>query len=201
MKRLILLTMILTPGAIHAIRQMTDPVERNPLPQWGLVAARAADQTPGDSDRRTITSSLMATRDRAKRDAQVKLDREIAEWLVQSGIPWSWKPPARLVKKVIARHETHTIKRPYGTMYEEELSADFSAPMKGRFLQAYQREVTAHRLGMAGLGLCFVLACLAAVSGYIRADEATKGYYTNTLRLASAAAVGAAGYVVYRALT
>ncbi len=43
-----------------------------------------------------------------------------------------------------------------------------------------------------------MLACLAAVSGYIRADEATKGYYTNWLRLASATGVGAAGVLIYQ---
>ena len=49
-----------------------------------------------------------------------------------------------------------------------------------------------------GGALAFVLICLAAVSGYIRADEATKGYYTNRLRMLAAAGVGAAGVVIYR---
>ncbi len=49
-----------------------------------------------------------------------------------------------------------------------------------------------------GGSLGFVLICLAAISGYIRADEATKGYYTNRLRLLAAAGVGAAGVIVYR---
>ena len=35
---------------------------------------------------------------------------------------------------------------------------------------------------------------------YIRADEATRGYYTIRLRLVAAAAVGAAGVVIYRML-
>jgi hypothetical protein len=58
----------------------------------------------------------------------------------------------------------------------------------------------ARRLGLLGGGLGFVLACLATVSGYIRADEATKGYYTNWLRLASATGVGAAGVLIYQML-
>ena len=53
---------------------------------------------------------------------------------------------------------------------------------------------------MAALGgtLAFVLICLGAVSGYIRADEATKGYYTNRLRMLAAAGVGAAGVFIYQ---
>ena len=49
-----------------------------------------------------------------------------------------------------------------------------------------------------GGALGFVLICLAAVSGYIRADEATKGYYTNRLRMLAAAGVGAAGVILYK---
>ena len=52
--------------------------------------------------------------------------------------------------------------------------------------------------GALGGALAFVLICLGAVSGYIRADEATKGYYTNRLRMLAAAGVGAAGVVIYQ---
>ena len=54
---------------------------------------------------------------------------------------------------------------------------------------------------LLGGGLGFALTCLAAVAGFIRADEATKGYYTNRLRLLAAAGVGAAGVAIYQALT
>ena len=57
------------------------------------------------------------------------------------------------------------------------------------------------RLAVLGGVLGFVLACLAALAGYIRADEATKGYYTHWLRLVAAAGVGASGVVIYRLLT
>jgi hypothetical protein len=45
------------------------------------------------------------------------------------------------------------------------------------------------------------LMCLASVSGYIRADEATKGYYTNRLRMLAAAGVGAGGVLIYQMVT
>ena len=45
-----------------------------------------------------------------------------------------------------------------------------------------------------------MLACLAIFVTYVRADEATRGYFTNRLRLVALAAAGAAGYAVYRFL-
>jgi hypothetical protein len=49
--------------------------------------------------------------------------------------------------------------------------------------------------------LAFILTCLAVVSGYIRTDEVTKGYYTNRLRLLAAAGVAGAGAVIYHMVT
>jgi hypothetical protein len=70
--------------------------------------------------------------------------------------------------------------------------------LKAEILAAHDRDVVRGRLGvLAGLA-GFVLACLAALAGYIRMDEATKGYYTNPLRLVAAAGVGAAGVVIYQ---
>jgi hypothetical protein len=37
----------------------------------------------------------------------------------------------------------------------------------------------------------------AAVAGYLRLDEATKGYYTNLLRLGSLAVIGTVGAGVW----
>ena len=56
------------------------------------------------------------------------------------------------------------------------------------------------RLGFLGSLLALVLIALSALSAYIRADEATKGYYTNRLRLAAAAGLGVAGVAAYRFL-
>ena len=89
----------------------------------------------------------------------------------------------------------------YKVWYEAAYQADFSPALKAEILAAYDRDVVRARLGLlAGLGV-FLLACLAALAGYIRADEATKGYYTNRLRLVAAAGVGAAGVVIYHLLT
>ena len=78
------------------------------------------------------------------------------------------------------------------------MTADLSPRHRAELVDAYNHELVKHRLLTLGGSLGFVLICLAAVSGYIRADEATKGYYTNRLRMLAAAGVGAAGVIVYR---
>jgi len=112
-------------------------------------------------------------------------------------------PPAktlvdRMVREGVVRYQE--IKKDYGTLHEATLRADFSTVRRDAFLAAYQREVVRDRLAVLAGILGFVLVCLAALAGYIRADEATKGYYTNYLRTLAAAGVGAAGVVVYRML-
>ena len=89
----------------------------------------------------------------------------------------------------------------YGTLYEATLRADFSPARRDKIVRVYERELVARRLALLGGVLGFVLVCLGALAGYIQADEATKGYYTNRLRLAAAAGVGAAGVAIYQILT
>lgn len=155
--------------------------------------------SPVDPPIRKITSGMMATEERAKADAIRKLEAEIPEWLSPE-IPDSWKPSRKLVRSMI-RETTYTpVVKDYGTLYIAELTADTSSRRREAILAEYRREAVQHRMLALGGSLAFVLVCLAAISGYIRADEATKGYYTNRLRMLAAAGVGAAGVVVYRFL-
>ena len=87
----------------------------------------------------------------------------------------------------------------YGTVYEATLTRRLLA----RAARASWSRPTTASWSSSGWSTsaapsAFVLVCLAAVSGYIRADEATKGYYTNRLRMLAAAGVGAAGVVIYQ---
>ena len=79
-----------------------------------------------------------------------------------------------------------------------ELEYDASPKHRAALVAEYNRELVQRRLVNLGGTLAFILSCLAVVSGYIRTDEKTKGYYTNYLRLLAAAGVGAAGVVIYR---
>lgn len=145
----------------------------------------------------TVVGLVSATEERAREEARKKLDEEVSAWLEPHGIPRSWNPPRGLVDEMIRETRIKPITKDYGTVYEAELSVDMSPRRRYRLSESYQHQLVNGRLVLFAGALAFVLACLAAVSGYIRADEATKGYYTNRLRVVAAAGVGAAGMAIY----
>jgi hypothetical protein len=147
-----------------------------------------------------ISGRLSATEDRARADARLQLDHEVTEWLTPE-VPTSWTPPGYLINGLIRRTDVYPIVKDYATVYEATLQADLSPGSRSAILAAYQHELVVRRLAILGGILGFVLACLASLAGYIRADEATRGYYTHWLRALAAASVGASGVLIYQILT
>jgi len=127
-----------------------------------------------------------------------RLDARLHELV--PGLARDWKVPARLARGMVRNVTVKPVPRDYGTMYEATLTVDASPRAKSEVSQAYRREGVVKRLLVLGGLLIFALVCLAALSGYIKVDEATKGYYTNRLRMVAAAAVGATGVLVYEFL-
>lgn len=147
-----------------------------------------------------VISDLMSTPERAEQDAYVKLNQTITGWLVPEVRP-DWKAPERLVRRlVMGPPALREIDRGYAKVEQAALKVDLSSERRAAFIKAYHKEEGAKRIGLLGGILAFVLACLATLVGYVRTDEATKGYYTNRLRLLAAGAVGAAGFGLYRFL-
>jgi hypothetical protein len=150
----------------------------------------------------------LSTPARAREDARQRLEQVVAERLAEDGVPRSWRAPARLIDRLVVKTEDEAVRKDLGIKDIEEyevlhratLHADLSDGRLRPLFDEYGRGLLRRRLDLLGGGLAFVLACLAALAGYIRADEATKGYYTNRLRLVAAAGVGAAGAVLYRML-
>lgn len=195
MKRLLIVALLLLPSTVRELDSMaraaTDPT---------VDAAFGVTHNSSHADFQRVESDLMATPERARADADVKLERALADQLSLAGIPRDWEAPRPLVDAVLKLREQQEIPKDYAVMHRETLQVDFSPAMIARFQKAYEDELAGRRLVMLGEILLFVLAILAALAGYIHADEATKGYYTNHLRLATAAGIGAASVVAYRFL-
>ena len=153
-----------------------------------------------ERDTMLVVGRLSATAERARNDAMTLFRNKLAD-ILSPDVPRWWNIPEPLFRKMIRRVEVKPVARDYGTVYEATLHADVSPGMRSEVVAAYHHVEVMKRLALLGSLFAFVLICLAAVSGYIRADEATKGYYTNSLRLAAAAGVGAAGVVIYQVLT
>lgn len=205
MKRLVLLTLILVPSAFHVIGNMSSTarphVTLRPRTGNALIAQVAFNAAVPESTARVVRHLPSATPQRARDDAWEALDLELSTWLSEVGVPEDWRPPRDLLHSMVREDPLEVDDRDYGTIYVQPLVLETSDANRQRLLETYERELAGRRLfGLAGV-LAFVLTCLATVTGYIRADEATRGYYTNTLRVTALAAVGASGAAVYYALT
>jgi hypothetical protein len=152
-----------------------------------------------------VPGLISITEDRAKEEARKHVESVVTEWLEAVGVPRTWTPPAGLIDDMILDTHVNTVVKDDDplytgneTLYEAKLKVDVSPERRATFVRAYQHQLVHKRMVLLGAGLAFVLSCLAAIYGYIRTDEATKGYYTNRLRLLAAAGVGAASVAILR---
>jgi hypothetical protein len=182
------------PVAIVPGTRVTEAQVSVPTAATRAIALASADPTL--STKPTVIGQLSATEERAKADARRKLRDEVAGWL-DPDVPSHWAPPPQLFDSMVLETHIKPIHKDYGTLYEATLTVDKSPQRRTALIALYNRQVVERRLATGAGTLAFILICLAAVSGYIRADEATKGYYTNRLRMLAAAGVGAAGVVLY----
>jgi hypothetical protein len=179
---------------VHAPAPPAPPASPAPpaLPAPAAVPVVASAWVP-----QTVTGQLSATQERAVADARLQLRDRISHWL-DPEVPGSWSPPVRLIDAMILGQPNITqIQRDYGELFKATLTVDTSPARRNALIEVYNRQLVEQRMASLGGALAFVLICLAAISGYVRADEATKGYYTNRLRILSAAGVGAAGVIIY----
>jgi len=192
----------IVPGTRVTDAEIQPPKRRSVRPPAPATRRHAPPvvATTDQAMSRPISGRLSATVERARDDARLQLEREVTGWLTPE-VPTTWKPPGSLLTEMIRKTDVHPIVKDYGTVYEATVEADFSTRNRERLLEAHRREVVARRLTVLAGSLGFVLACLASLASYIRADEATRGYYTNWLRAVAAAGVGASGVVIYQFLT
>ena len=146
-----------------------------------------------------VSGQISATTERAEAEGRAALRAKAADWL-EPEVPRTWTIPMPLLQSLILDTQYTPEAKPYAddTLYWAELKVNFSPDRRATLVEAYTSELIQHRLVSLGGALAFILIGLGAVSGYIRADEATKGYYTNRLRMLAAAGVGAAGVILYR---
>jgi hypothetical protein len=177
------------PGLVVQISEGPAPPPAPPAPP-ALAAAPAPTQPE------VVTGLISATEERANNEARRKLRERVVQWLAPE-VSASWTPPAQLLEVMVVGSQVRQTEKDYGTVYETDLTVDLSSGHRAELIATYNRELVQYRLTTMGGLLGFVLLCLAAISGYIRADEATKGYYTNRLRMLVAAGVGAGAVIIY----
>jgi hypothetical protein len=200
MKRLVLLTLLLLPISLHALRDDGGRHPRRGHRHPEPVADRLDADFPADGGlvRTEVRSLPRATEERATDDARQRAEALIVKRLESYGVPAGWTPPREAIEPIVSFAQVEATEHDYGTVYVRTALIDDGDPQMRRIAQQYERSVASRRLVTLGGGLAFTLLCLAAVNGFIRADEATRGYYTRRLRLVAIASVGAAGVALYR---
>lgn len=183
------------PRARVHVRAVRPPVP--PVPPTPHVAPRPPAPPTPPADPLVVKGRRSATEDRARDDARNLFVQEIRR-RIEPDVPKGWPIPEPMTDGLIRQVSIRPIERDYGTVYEAELTAAFGPAQRAEIVEAYRHEQTVKKLWVLASLFAAVLIGLAAVSGYIRADEATKGYYTNRLRLATAVGAGAAGVALYR---
>ncbi|MDE2509012.1 MAG: hypothetical protein KGM43_17540 [Planctomycetota bacterium] len=168
-----------SPAAPHRGRLGLASIDRsNPVAPREVVGLRSADEG------------------RALASLRVEVQKVIAKWL-EPDVPNGWTPSDELVETTFVAGTVRPIERDYATVYEAAEILDLSPQNRAGFVREYNRELVQRRILIMGGSLAFSLICLGTIAGYIRADEATRGYYTNRLRFAAFGSVAAAATGLY----
>ena len=134
----------------------------------------------------------------AIQDAYENAREKILEALREKGGTLEGQLPASKINDLLsgeARHHDEQGSTRSRREPKEHALAMFEFDLNSRVIEkllTHDRQFRAtNRMAFLGRGLGFFVAFLAALSGYFRLEEATKGYYTTWLRLAAASFLGA----------
>jgi hypothetical protein len=139
----------------------------------------------------------------ARRDALTKAYDQFLNEVRGMSPPVEWRPTADYLETRLGNRlrwtdePADTFPDPVGRMEHVKLTVDITDQDRQEIRRLDQEVRREGRLLFLAKILAGVLVFLAAVAGYIRLDEWSKGYYTAWLRLGAASLVGAAGAAVW----
>jgi hypothetical protein len=153
------------------------------------------NRTPGVLYSHWTNARLGIDEETAKQIALEDAQRDLGVWLRSRNIKWRPAPGyvEQLVRdKSVGKESTSDGDAPTVKLLVEVRNDDYQDILNAeRQAQRDNNQIFLARV------LATIVAICAAISGYLRLDEATKGYYTNLLRLGSLAVVSAVGAGVW----
>jgi hypothetical protein len=138
----------------------------------------------------------------AEQDALEKAQGQVTTFLTNQNPPLDWAPPLNYVERLVTKRtaeEPEKILHEIGVTHQVRLDVELTAREYEHMRALDHKLRREHRLFWLAKVLALVVAVLAALAGYLRLDEATKGYYTTWLRLAAvgfAAAIAAGAWLL-----
>jgi hypothetical protein len=173
---------------------------------WGFKSHRRAGRTtaaPEAVKRITVVKGWGEDQERAKFHAATKVRAQVEQYLRSQAPGLEWIPP-------LAYIERHLLKDPPERRPEKDTAEEDGRPVRcwewtvaisqqdwNDILRHDNDRRVHHRLGLLGRILAAVVALLAVVTGYIRLDDWTKGYYTGWLLAGAAGGLALVGTALW----
>lgn len=166
-------------------------LELEPAPaQVPPAGAAFGPRVVATNDGWLITGEPQKTREEARRAALTLAQGTVERHLQAQEPQIRWHPSLGFVDRLVKA--TGTEKDDEGGTYRTTLTVRMTSDSWAE-IRRHEREGQAQeRMFELGKLLAALVALLAAVAGYFRLDEMTKGYYTGWLRLAAGCLAGAA---------
>jgi hypothetical protein len=130
-----------------------------------------------------------------------KAHRAVADFLRDQDPPFAWTPTPAYVEQYLVKSNPATDRTQeiddLGKTYTRRLKVEIDGRQFRAMLNLDRHERMEHRHLLAAKVLGVLVVLCAAVAGYIRLDELTKGYLTNWLRAIGVGAVLAAAAALW----
>lgn len=169
------------------------PAGGKKLPPGGVV-----DQKDGDAVVWQVTGSYQTTPEEARHSANALAQAEVVSHFRAQGMELRWVPPVPYVSQRLVQNtrlEDNDFQGSVGKMYRTVLEVRLTPELRNE-IALYDREYRAQgRMAGTARLVAGLVALLAALAGYLRLEDMTKGYYTNWLRVA-AGFLGAAAVIL-----
>ena len=171
------------------------------------AAARDARSSQAAAARPTFTRTVEGfgvTKDAARDFALEKARDVVADYLAERGEP-GLRPTLRQLqdlKIVPPADDMEMTERKFEKIDEPMQVAKFDLRVTEDHVKALRaaarHERVAERQHWMGLGLAAVVSLLLVAIGYLRLEEATKGYYTGLLRLSALGVLALIGFFIWQ---
>jgi hypothetical protein len=144
-----------------------------------------------------VEGAWMNNKADAVEDALLQAQTKVTAYLRNQNPPVEWTPSlpyiqSHLVKTQPWQEDTKDFDQ-IGRMYRVRLDVEVTPLELSKMVNSGREFRIQQRMFLLAKVLAGLVVLLAAVSGYLRLDEYTKGYYTGWLRLAAVGLVAAAG--------
>lgn len=151
----------------------------------GKPRVRPAAETPGKPIRTFDVTGYGETYEDAYDRALKEAQEQLTVFLAAQDPTLDWRPPLAFVRTLVHGQPEEGTKdlEKLGTLREVKLHLTLSAGEVRHLQEKAVEHRSAQRMLALGKVLVGLVVLFAAVAGYFRVEEATKGYYTAWLRL------------------